>query len=55
MWVVAVTFQGGGTIDEVEGPFWTEAEAESVAADMHTQALPRQDLFEVYLLTGDYS
>ena len=55
MWVIAITFQGGGTIDEISGPFWTEADAEECAAMMRAEALPRQDLFEVYLLTGDYS
>ena len=55
MWVIATTYQGGGTIDEVSGPFWTVAEADGVAAEMQKQALPRHDLFEVYLLTGDYS
>ena len=55
MWVVATTLQGGGTIDEIAGPYWTCAEAERVAAESRAHALPRHDLFEVYLLTGDYS
>ena len=55
MWVIATTFQGGGTIDEVDGPFWTETEAEQIAAELREHSLPRHDLFQVYLLTGDYS
>jgi hypothetical protein len=55
MWVIATTYQGGGIIDEVSGPFWSAAEADGVAAAMRAEALPRQDLHEVYLLTGDYS
>jgi len=54
MWVVATTFQGGGTIDEVAGPFWSEAEAEQIAAEMRKRTA-RSDLYEVYLLTGDFS
>jgi len=56
MWVVATTLQGGGTIDEIDGPFWTEAEAEEWAKKQREDpAALRRDLFEVYLLTGDYS
>ena len=55
MWVVATTLQGAGTIDEVDGPFWTEAEAEAWAKGKREQFRWRHDLFEVYLLTGDYS
>jgi hypothetical protein len=55
MWVIATTFQGGGVIDEVSGPFWSHDEAESVAAEIRAHALPRCDLIEVYLLTGDFS
>jgi len=54
MWVIATTYQGGSVIDEVAGPFWSEAEAEQIAAEMAKQTA-RHDLFQVYLLTGDYS
>jgi hypothetical protein len=61
MWVVATTCQGSSMIDEVAGPFWNEAEAEQIAAEMRKQTARSEtiimpiDLFEVYLLTGDYS
>jgi hypothetical protein len=55
MWVVASTLQGGGTIDEIDGPFWTEAEAEAWAKKQREKFHWRHDLFQVYLLTGDYS
>lgn len=55
MWVIATTYQGGGTIDDIAGPYRTEAEAEKLAAALREWSAPRHDLFEVYLLTGDFS
>ena len=55
MWVVAETLQGGGTIDAVTGPYWSAFEAEEEAERRRLECPWRRDLFQVYLLTGDYS
>ena len=55
MWVVAETLQGGGTIDAVYGPYWSAFEAEEEAERRRLKFPWRRDLFQVYLLTGDFS